>query len=66
LARLESGIAEGTAVEFGAPLGPMGNTASYPIPVHLHFELLLGDYETQAASFGLTPRSPFDFPYVSG
>jgi len=39
----------------------MGNTASYAIPIHLHYELLLGDYNNPRQSFGLTPRSPFDF-----
>jgi hypothetical protein len=39
----------------------MGNTADYPIPIHLHLELLLGDIANPKGSFGLTPRSPFDF-----
>lgn len=64
LTRLEPDIEAGADVPFGTLLGPMGNTASYSIPVHLHYEVLLGDYETQARSFGLEARNPFDFPYV--
>ena len=64
LTRLEPGIEAGADVSFGTLLGPMGNTASYPLPFHLHYEVLLGDYETQARSFGLDARNPFDFPYV--
>ena len=65
LARLSLGIRADTDITFGTLLGPMGNTASYSIPVHLHYEVLLGDYNTPAASFGLEARSPFDFPYAS-
>jgi hypothetical protein len=39
----------------------MGNTAAYPLPIHLHFELLLGDYNNPKQSFGLTTHSPFEF-----
>jgi murein DD-endopeptidase MepM/ murein hydrolase activator NlpD len=52
----------GARVAAGQQLGLMGNTASYQIPVHLHYELLLGDYANPRGSFGLTPRSPFEFP----
>lgn len=62
LSTFEPGINVGTAVEAGQQIGLMGNTASYRIPVHLHYELLRGDYQTQRRSFGLTPASPFDFP----
>lgn len=65
LAGLSSGIQADTDISFGTLLGPMGNTASYSIPVHLHYEVLLGDYNTPAASFGLEAKSPFDFPYAS-
>jgi murein DD-endopeptidase MepM/ murein hydrolase activator NlpD len=54
-------ITVGTHVDAGQQIGLMGNTASYSIPVHLHFELLLGDYHNPRQSLGLTPRSPFDF-----
>lgn len=41
-------------------IGRMGNTADKPVPVHLHYEILTGDYHTAKASFGLTPVDPFD------
>jgi murein DD-endopeptidase MepM/ murein hydrolase activator NlpD len=62
LSAFADGIAVGTQVRAGQTIALMGNTASYPIPIHLQYELLLGDYNTQRGSFGLTPRSPFDFP----
>lgn len=55
------GIVEGAHVRAGQQLGLMGNTASYQIPVHLHYELLLGDYANPKKSFGLTPHSPFEY-----
>lgn len=66
LAGLEPGVRVGAKLPFGAPLGLMSNTASYQIPVHLHYELLIGDYDNPKASFGLTPKSPFDYPFVDG
>jgi hypothetical protein len=42
-------------------IGLMGNTAGYPIPMHLHYELLVGDYRNPKESFGLTPHSPFEY-----
>jgi murein DD-endopeptidase MepM/ murein hydrolase activator NlpD len=62
LSSFASGVVEGAQVNAGQQLGLMGNTASYRIPVHLHYELLLGDYNNPRGSFGLTPRSPFEFP----
>ncbi len=64
LASFAPDIAEGGKVQLGTPLGPMGNTASYSIPVHLHYEVLVGDYDTPAKSFGLTPKDPFEYPFV--
>ncbi|MGE0595014.1 MAG: M23 family metallopeptidase [Hyphomonadaceae bacterium] len=64
LSSFAPGIVQGAAVEAGQQLGLMGNTAAYQIPVHLHYELLLGDYSNPRASFGLDARSPFDFPPV--
>jgi murein DD-endopeptidase MepM/ murein hydrolase activator NlpD len=62
LSSFAAGIVEGAHVEAGQQLGLMGNTASYAIPIHLHYEVLTGDYDTPRASFGLTPNSPFTFP----
>ena len=64
LAGFAPDIAAGGEVQLGTPLGPMGNTASYSIPVHLHYEVLVGDYDTPAKSFGLTAKDPFDYPFV--
>jgi murein DD-endopeptidase MepM/ murein hydrolase activator NlpD len=55
-------VAVGSVLAAGQQIGLMGNTASYQIPVHLHYELLVGNYDNPAASFGLTASSPFDFP----
>jgi murein DD-endopeptidase MepM/ murein hydrolase activator NlpD len=62
LSSFADGLAVGAHVTAGQEVGLMGNTASYAIPVHLHFELLLGDYSNPKGSFGLTPHSPFDYP----
>ena len=51
-----SGIAEGKSVTGTTKLGQMGQTAGYSVPVHLHYELLLGDFDTPAKSFGLEPK----------
>ncbi|MCI4645676.1 MAG: M23 family metallopeptidase [Hyphomonadaceae bacterium] len=64
LAAFRGSVREGAVVEAGTPLGPMGNTASYAIPVHLHYEVLVGDYDTPAKSFGLTAKSIFEYPFV--
>jgi murein DD-endopeptidase MepM/ murein hydrolase activator NlpD len=62
LAALEPGVVAGVEAPFGLALGVMGNTAGYAIPVHLHYEVLVGDYETQKKSFGLTPLDVFGLP----
>lgn len=59
LAGFQSGVAVGGRVRKGDQLGLMGNTAAYPLPVHLHYEVLLGDYDNPKASFGLRAVSPF-------
>lgn len=61
LSMFQRGLSVGAAVHAGDPIGLMGNTASYPIPVHLHYEVLLGNYKNPRASFGLTPHSPFEY-----
>lgn len=65
LARLEGALRPGLTVELGTPLGPMSNTAAYRIPVHLHFEILTGEYDTPKGSFGLVALDPFDLPHAS-
>jgi murein DD-endopeptidase MepM/ murein hydrolase activator NlpD len=62
LASFGGGLSPGVNVRAGDPIGLMGNTASYRIPIHLHYELLLGDYNTAKGSFGLEPADPMSFP----
>jgi len=57
-------VSEGETVRFGAPLGLMGATSAYPVAQHLHYEILVGDYDTPARSFGLTPVDPFSLPMI--
>ena len=55
-AHLESfadGLAFAETVSAGQPIGVMGNTASYSIPRHLHYELLTGEWGALSGSFGL-------------
>jgi murein DD-endopeptidase MepM/ murein hydrolase activator NlpD len=59
LSTFSAGVVEGVNVTAGQQIGLMGNTASYAIPIHLHYEVLTGDYNNPRASFGLTPVSPF-------
>ena len=61
LSSFADGVVEGARVRAGQQLGLMGNTASYQIPIHLHYELLIGDYANPKKSFGLTPHSPFEY-----
>lgn len=62
LASFGRGLTPGVTVRAGDQLGLMGNSASYQIPIHLHYELLLGDYANPKGSFGLTPSDPLTFP----
>jgi len=62
LASFGRGLSPGVGVAAGEQIGLMGNTASYRIPMHLHYELLLGDYNTPKGSFGLAPADPLSFP----
>ncbi|MFN3211639.1 MAG: M23 family metallopeptidase [Henriciella sp.] len=59
LERFSAGIAIGDELSVGAPLGIMGNTASYRIPRHLHYEVLVGEWTQPAGSFALTPFNLF-------
>ena len=56
------GLAEGQKVAAGKVIGVMGNTASYKIPRHLHYEMLTGEWGAQAKSFALTPIDPMKQP----
>lgn len=65
LAAIDPGIRAGEAVEFGAPLGRQGRTGQ-ATAVHVHYEILLGNYNTRKRSFGLTAVDPFAYPFVGG
>ena len=58
LANFSSGLKQGDKVAFGAPLGPMGRTSKWPVALHLHYEILLGDISNPKGSFGLAPFDP--------
>jgi murein DD-endopeptidase MepM/ murein hydrolase activator NlpD len=61
LAFFDPSVAKGREIGFGQPLGLMGNTGNAR-GVHLHYEILTGNYRNPKASKGLTPQSPFVFP----
>lgn len=58
LAGFDYTIEVGDEVVMGQQIGLMGNTSDNPIPVHLHYEILTGNYDTPKKSFGLTPVNP--------
>jgi murein DD-endopeptidase MepM/ murein hydrolase activator NlpD len=62
LSSFASEVLVGERVRAGQQIGLMGNTAAYAIPIHLHYEVLTGDYATPRQSFGLEARSPFALP----
>lgn len=59
LASFGKGLGQGVSVKAGEQIGLMGNTAGYPVPMHLHYEVLTGDYKNPKASFGLAPYNLF-------
>lgn len=60
-----AGVWEGARIGFGQPLGVMGQTGN-ATGIHLHFEVLTGNYDTPRKSFGLTARNPLSFPAYTG
>lgn len=58
---IESGLVAGTELGFGVPLGRMGKTGN-ATGIHLHFEILTGDYNNPRRSNGLEAHDPFSFP----
>lgn len=62
LSSFAPGVVVGAKLSQGQQIGLMGNTAAYRIPVHLHYEVLTGDYANPKASFGLKPVNPYSFP----
>lgn len=61
MASFADGVRSGTQIGFGQPLGIMGETGN-ATAIHLHYEILTGNYDTPRRSFGLTSRDPFSFP----
>lgn len=51
----------GSDIGFGQPVGMMGRSGNARA-VHLHFEILMGDYNNPKRSKGLQVHSPFSFP----
>lgn len=58
LKRFGPGVTEGSNVAAGQVLGPIGDSGAYTSVVHLHYEILTGDFNTPKRSFGLTPVDP--------
>ena len=64
LAYFNDTVAIGAHLSFGDPIGLMGNTSDRPIGLHVHYEVLVGNYNTPEKSFGLIPKNIFDYPGV--
>jgi murein DD-endopeptidase MepM/ murein hydrolase activator NlpD len=62
LASFGRGLTQGVTLRAGDSIGLMGNSAGYQIPIHLHYEVLVGDYANPKGSFGLEPVNPLGFP----
>ncbi|MEM7329913.1 MAG: M23 family metallopeptidase [Pseudomonadota bacterium] len=65
LANFTRGLQPGQEIGFGQPLGLMGKTGN-ATAIHVHYEILTGDYNTPKKSWGLTANNPLDFPRWSG
>lgn len=65
LAYFTRGLRVGQNIGFGQPLGMMGETGN-ATAVHLHYEILTGNYYTPKKSWGLKANNPLAFPAWSG
>jgi murein DD-endopeptidase MepM/ murein hydrolase activator NlpD len=65
LAYFAEGLAPGQKIGFGQPLGLMGQTGN-ATAIHLHYEVLTGNYNTPRKSWGLQANNPLDFPRWPG
>lgn len=65
LANFAPGLTPGEIIGFGQPLGLMGATGN-ATAIHLHYEVLTGNYDTPRKSWGLTAHNPLDLPRWSG
>jgi murein DD-endopeptidase MepM/ murein hydrolase activator NlpD len=62
LQEFSAALTEGSAVQPGEVIGVMGNTAGYTIARHLHYEVLTGEWGSEAGSFALTPVNVLALP----
>lgn len=58
---IDPAIKPGAQVGFGWPIGMMGSSGNASA-IHVHYEILTGNYHNPRGSKGLTPRDPFSFP----
>lgn len=65
LANFAGGLAPGQEIGFGQPLGLMGRTGN-ATAIHVHYEILTGNYNTPQKAWGLSANNPLDFPRWSG
>lgn len=65
LAYFSPGLKAGQTIGFGQPLGMMGETGN-ATAIHLHYEILTGNYYTPKKSWGLKANNPLGFPAWSG
>lgn len=61
LERFGIGIVKGARIAFGQPIGLMGDSGN-ATSVHLHFEVLTGNYSNPRGGFGLNAYNPLDWP----
>ena len=61
LNRFGAGIVPGIEIGFGQHIGDMGNSGN-ATAIHLHYEVLTGDYNTPQRSFGLRSTNPLEWP----
>ena len=65
LAHFAPSLAPGQAIGFGSPIGLMGDTGN-ATAVHVHYEILTGNYNTPKKAWGMKANNPLDFPGWSG
>lgn len=65
LAYFAEGLRAGQKIGFGQPLGMMGRTGN-ATAIHVHYEILTGNYNTPKKSFGLNAHNPLDYPRWAG
>jgi murein DD-endopeptidase MepM/ murein hydrolase activator NlpD len=61
LAHFDPSVAVGREIGFGQPVGQMGDSGN-ATAVHLHYEILTGNYHNPRGSKGLDVHDPFSFP----